>query len=251
VGGDPFEFRFLIPIFVPFYWLLVDGIRVLGSLRLEVRATRVASKAVAVVAAIALLATTHHGTLGRIGPRERRGTAPIAFIRHYTVRRMFQGQFLRRAIDAGQLPADLVVCLGGAGAVPYYTGWTIVDRRGLNDVRIAHTPLEKRGEVVYAPLGIQKRIAHERDAPYEYLVERKVIVFDLFNRLVHIPNRPEGKVRFPLQDSGPFRIRGVKIKKFYFIFATFVPDEELVHIFPNLLVYDELVRVFPKLDRGK
>jgi len=254
VGGDPFEFRFLVPVLTLLYWLLVEGVRVLASLALESQAARLASRTLAWVAALALLATTHNGSLGGVENRELRGTAPIESFTYYTRSRIFQGRFLARAIREGVLPSDLVVCLGGSGAVPYYTGWTIVDRRGLNDERIAHAPIAGRGQVVYTPLGKHGRIAHERDAPYEYLVERKVVVFDLFNRLVHIPKRESTMSRFPLRESGPLRIRGVKIRDFYFIFASLVPDEELANIFPNLLRYDELLRVFPKLrapDEGR
>jgi hypothetical protein len=247
VGGDPFEFRFLVPVLTLLYWLLVEGVRVLESFSFERQAARLAAKTLAWAAALALLATTHHGSLGGLEKRELRGTAPVESFAYYTRSRIFQGRFLARAIREGVLPSDLVVCLGGSGAVPYYTGWTIVDRRGLNDERIAHTPIARRGDVVYTPLGKHGRIAHERDAPYDYLVERKVVVFDLFNRLVHIPKRESSMPRFRLRESGPLRIRGVKIRGFYFIFASLVPDEELANIFPNLLLYDELQRVFPKL----
>ena len=137
-----------------------------------------------------------------------------------------EGRFLRGLIEQGLLPDDLVLCVGGAGAVPYYTGWTTVDRRGINDLKIARLPLVERGVV-----------AHERDAPYAYLLERRVVVFDVFNRLVYDeldPRRP----RVVEHDSTVLPVKTVRAGDRYLIFATLVSDEEFQRTFGKLEILD-------------
>ena len=98
-----------------------------------------------------------------------------------------------------------------------------MDRRGLNDVRIAHAPLPERGLV-----------GHERDASYAYLRERRVAVFDVLNGLVHrgaAPRQALGSVR---HDGHELPLKAVDLGGQHLIFATFVSDEELERIFAPL-----------------
>ena len=122
----------------------------------------------------ALLFATYAGSRRPEAVFLRHGVTSIQGVSHYAMRRAGEGKFLRSLIDRGMLPRDLVLGVTGAGAVPYYTDWPTVDALGLNDAEIARLPLEERGV-----------IAHEREAPYEYLVRRRVVVFDVLNQIVH------------------------------------------------------------------
>jgi len=219
VGGDRFEFRFLVVVLPYLYWLLVAGIRRIREASPEERGLGHVARALAVGVGTALLATTAlgggHGVEGR-----RFGNVDLTTIKQYAKDRARQGRLLRELIDRGRLPSDLVAAMGGVGAVPYYTRWTTIDRRGLNDAYIARLPLSRRGVV-----------AHEHDAPWNYLSSRGVVVFDAQNRLVGRTPGPLGRGR--LHDGQPLRMRAIRLDDLYMTFATFVSDEELERLFPG------------------
>ena len=220
VGGDLFELRFFVHVFPLWYWLLVEGLAVLAEhsrLRARNAGVRLAS-----LGAVALLATTHLG-FERV-PANRYGVQSIEGITQYTRMRVEEGRTLRRFIDAGTLPRDVVLCVGGAGAVPYYTRWTTVDRRGLNDARIARMPVAGRGFV-----------AHEHDAPHEYLVERGVVVFDFFNQLLvkRAGLRSLAKKEPYRHDGRVLTMRAIPLDERALVFATFADDAELARRFPG------------------
>jgi hypothetical protein len=218
VGGDRFEFRFLVVVLPQFTWLVVEGASALPTLAAARGVQRVLA-AVALAALVAFLWTSARG--GRWQGGSRDGIQPIAGVRAYAERRIAEGRFLREHIERGELPRDLVLCVGGAGAVPYYTRWTTVDRRGLNDRTIARLPVHARGV-----------IAHERDAPHDYLVARRVAVFDYVNRLVWTREQFEGARSDRQHDGQPLRLRALELGDSIFAFATFVSDEELAALFP-------------------
>ncbi len=258
IGGDLFEFRFLIPVLPFFAWLVVEGLATLAELSSSLARSPIPSPhppgdAPGGRPATAPVALEAGGSADRPRPSARTGPArllaalgallflwtnargyervpgtsygvmSVPGIRQYTERRIDEGRFLRARIDARVLPAELVLGLGGAGAVPYYTRWTTVDRRGLNDAHIARLPVEERGF-----------IAHERDAPFDYLVERRVAVFDVFNRL--LVSREEllaGKARYE-HDGRPLAMRAIRLDDRYLVFASFVGDEELARLLPGL-----------------
>jgi len=229
VGGDRFEFRFLVPILPHLYWLIADGIhrltRPVGSRRM-----RAAGVVLAGVAAAGLLGTTVGSPRRPEAQRARmavgaHGINTLGSIRHYANARAREGKLLRRWSDQGVLPSDLVLCVGGAGAVPYYTDWTTIDRRGLNDATIAHLPLERRGS-----------IGHERDAPFEYLLERKVVIFDVLNQIVHESDAEKRKRGSVVHDGHELPLKAVRVRGLTLIFATLVSDAELDRIFAGLEV---------------
>lgn len=75
----------------------------------------------------------------------RHGIATLRTIETYATYRAEEGRFLRGLIERGLLPEDLVICVGGAGALPYYTMLPTVDRLGINDLQIARLPIAERG----------------------------------------------------------------------------------------------------------
>jgi hypothetical protein len=125
VGGDLFELRFCVHVFPLLYWVLVEGLATAAGWAWSWPKVGVPVVAMAIVA---LLSATSLG-FDRV-PGNLYGLQTVEGIDQYTRKREDEGRTLRDAIERGVLPRDLVLCVGGAGAVPYYTGWTTVDRRG-------------------------------------------------------------------------------------------------------------------------
>ncbi len=71
------------------------------------------------------------------------------------------GRFFGQALKDRGL--DLILGTGGTGSVAYYSRLEVVDTRGLTDAFVAHQPLSKRG-----------RPGHEKVAPRDYLLQRRV-----------------------------------------------------------------------------
>jgi hypothetical protein len=212
VGGDQFEYRFLVPVLPLAAWLFGQGLRALHGRLRDMLPRPVQIAATALPTLLLLLAV-------RAGYERHRGEhSAIEAIEHYATRRSEEGRFLRACIERGLLPRQVVLAVSGAGAVPYYTGWTTVDCLGLNDEHIAHLPLAERG-----------LIGHERWAAPEYLDQRGVVVFDVYNRLLHeaLP-RPRG------YQGRRLAIRAIPLEGRYLVFATFAGDEELRRLFPGL-----------------
>ncbi len=218
VGGDLFELRFFVHVFPLLYWLLIEGLAVLWTLvaaRWPVALPAVAG------AILALLAATHLG-FERV-PGNSFGLQTIEGIDQYTKKRQDEGRTMRDAIERGALPRDVVLCVGGAGAVPYYTRWTTVDRRGLNDATIARMPVGERGFV-----------GHEHDAPHEYLVARRVAVFDYFNQML-VKRQGLRQLKGPyVHDGRALALRAIELGERALVFATFVDDAELARLFPGV-----------------
>jgi hypothetical protein len=219
IGGDRFEFRFVVFVLPYLYWLIAEGMR-LGVERLPASGTR---RVAAALGCAALLGATAFA-----GPHpsraERHGVAPLESIAAYGAQREEEGRFLRSLVDAGLLPDDLLVAAKGAGALPYYTRWPAVDAGGLSDALVARAPIApERGTV-----------AHERDAPWDYLARRHVVVFDFMNRVVHDAAPPERLARVVAYQGQPVPVRVVRARGRYLVFGTFASDAEIRAIFGKL-----------------
>jgi len=217
VGGDRFEFRFLIVILPHFTWLVFEGASQLVARRGVVRALGLAGL-------LAFFVVNLRGFAVR--PVQRNGVATVQAVAAYLERRTAEGKRIAGWIERGLFPRELVLCVGGAGAVPYYTRWTTVDRRGLNDRTIARIPVQARGV-----------IAHEREAPYDYLVERRVAVFDVLNRLILTPEELM-KGRKMQHEGRPLAMRAIRLDGVCFVFGTFLAREELAALFPGLEILE-------------
>ncbi|MBW2666391.1 MAG: hypothetical protein JRE13_08885 [Deltaproteobacteria bacterium] len=174
VGGDRFEFRFLVVVLPILYVLIADGLILIWRVapRNSQSGRVVAAFGVAAVAS-ALVTTTFAGSTRPEAVRTRDSIASLGAIRAYAEQRIGEGRGLREAIDSGVLPADLKVAVTGAGALPYYTMWPMVDIYGLNDATIAHQHVRVRSQ-----------IGHEQQLPPGYLAEQEVVVVDVLNHLV-------------------------------------------------------------------
>ena len=219
VGGDRFEFRFLVPILAPFYWLV--GV----TLRELIERRSVIAKPLALSGAVLVIFLAASGKSVLPAGDEAQGVASLERIADYAVRRAEEGRFLRRQIDAGRLPQDWTICVGGAGAVPYLTQWKTIDRRGLNDRYIASQPLLKRGVV-----------AHEREIPYDYMLQRGVVVFDAFNRLVHDYDPFRGQRATFRHDGQELQIIVIPIEDRFMVFATPLRGAAIDETFPQAIM---------------
>jgi hypothetical protein len=223
VGGDRFEFRFLVVVLPYLYWLIADGLRRIAGLGVVKPRVQAVLRTLAVAAAAALILTTLGASFRSVAEEPRYGVASLEVIRDYANRRADTGRFLRGLIDAGIIPEDAVLGVSGAGALPYYTGWPTVDLLGINDKIVARMPIADRGV-----------IGHERWAPYDYLAKRQVAILDIFNRLVFDDNILAGRPRVRGYGSTPVPLKGYHVDGKYLIFGTAVSDEVLRRLFNRL-----------------
>ncbi len=222
IGGDRFEFRFLVVVLPYFYWLIAESVRRLTE-RIGVISTRpVMRTAVGWGFAVGLALMTQLGSVSAEARVIRHNVASIDHIREFARKRIDEGRYLRTLVDRGVLPEDVRICVGGAGAVPYYSRLYTVDFFGLNDVRIAHEPIERRGV-----------IAHEHTASLDYLIEKNVAMFGIFDSLVHDGDPNRLRARVTDQDTIE-RLRCPRIGDRYLVFATMLSDGEFEELFGHL-----------------
>jgi arabinofuranosyltransferase len=219
VGGDRFEFRFLVPVLPLFYWLMAEGVGIVASAGRGRGAASRLAPAVAVALSVALWGTTYLGSRRPEASVTRYDIASLEEIKAYAERRAAEGRFLRVLIDRGLLPDDLRLCVTGAGAVPYYTGLPTVDLYGMNDTRIAHQDVAERGV-----------IAHEKRGSSAYMRERGVELYDRLNKLVaEVPVRNE-----TCPDNRGYW-KSIRVGRYYLNFVTFLPEPEYQKRFGKLL----------------
>jgi len=224
IGGDLYEFRFLIYIFPYFFWLLVEGIRLIAGLHFKQRWLKFTSVIVAFGIYAALLGTTYAGSI-KESKKARYDIDTLRGTKKYTQERVWAGKFLRSLIDKGLLPDDIILCTGGAGAIPYYTQWPTVDLLGLNDVKIAHQKFN-----------MSRRVGHQKRATNEYLRKRKVELLDVNNRIVVkwlVSKRPSKSQKCGNTNKGCLKI--IKVGNYYLYFKTFLTDDEFRKRFEKLL----------------
>lgn len=226
IGGGLFEFRFLVCLLPFAFTLTVEGIRTLASFR-----PRPLWGGAGVATLVLLLAATWRGQdearAERIfdsGIRTFRQLDAVASIG------LDWGGRLRELVDEGDLPGDLVICVGAAGALPYVSRLKTIDFHGLNDVAVARMPVE------------EGRIAHEHSAPIEYLVERGVDLHVADKALF----RRNPKAVFAKQQKKyqPYW-KDVPLDGEYLSFASYVPEERFLAVFGKLIEKGNAAR-----DRG-
>ena len=220
IGGGRFEFRFLVVVLPVLYWLVAEGIRDLIDTPTSGRSGFVILGA---AVAAALLIATHLGSISPQAKQNRFDIESIDRTRDYALDRARQGRILAQYVDAGVLPGDLMLCVGGAGALPYYSGFTTLDFRGLNDPHIARSPIEERGT-----------IAHEHFATEAYMRERGVVVFDSLNHLVHEGDVSKFRGQEARRGDRFWKLRAVKLGDHTMVFSTFVPEPEFQRVFGHL-----------------
>ena len=226
VGGDRFEFRFLVVVFPYFYGLLADAVARIAELGRW--SWRGVNPMVIVSGALAgtLLLTTHVVSQRPERELERHGVASLRLIEGYATRRAAEGRFLRQLIDQGLLSKEIVLCVSGAGAVPFYTGWPTVDGLGINDVVIARSPVS----------GQRGTVGHERLVSLDYLRERQVVILDAFNRLVY-DNQDWRRLPRTVEYAGRvLPVRVVQAADRTLVFVTVCTEQEFRRLFAGLQI---------------
>jgi hypothetical protein len=220
VGGDRFEYRFMTPALPLLYWLLQEGARGAHALLQRRDATRRFALEAAVVLC-AVVVGTSAVPLWTGFPEQRNATTGIQCVERigdYAEGRAIEGRFLRRLVREGYLSGDELIAVRGAGALPYYSGFPILDLHGLNDKVIARSAVEERGI-----------IAHEKMATPEYVRERAPVICNVLNTIVfedRAQAAPLFDPRFRHYAWFPQPVRCVRALGKVLVFGTTLTDEE-------------------------
>ncbi len=128
-----------------------------------------------------------------------------------------QAEILNHYLTSGVIDSNAIISLMAIGAIPYYTDMRTIDYNGLTDTHIARVE-----PGLDNPLG-RRLIAHERQADWDYLVQRNVdyifsVGFGFFTRGYPLPlTRADSYI--------------VKLPHFYFSFRTTNSREEILERF--------------------
>ncbi|MBT3220400.1 MAG: hypothetical protein HN348_15040, partial [Proteobacteria bacterium] len=138
VGGDRFEFRFLVHIFPLVYWLLAQGLWRLPTL---LKSRPKLGHGAAWVLTVAIVG---QHLLARAEPAVnfRNQVATLHRIKSMTAARVEQGKLLRQLVLEEVLPDDLRISVRGAGALPYHSQLYTLDYLGLSDKKIASSDIK-------------------------------------------------------------------------------------------------------------
>ncbi len=230
IGGDRFAFRFLVHVAPCLYLLLGYA----ATAVIERPFAFAGRRATLALAGSIALAAVFSSALPALDPERRKfggGVISTRQIEAFASRRVEEGRILRELVELGRLPEDVIICAGGAGALPYYSRLVTVDYRGLSDVRVAHQPLRARGT-----------IGHERTAGPDYQRERGVLIFDVISQIYVRGDRRRLRQKMEFarvnvdrlnRDAkekgsvGSWRVKCLKMGYgMYLVFATPLPEDE-------------------------
>jgi len=213
VGGDRFEFRFLVVILPMLFWLLQEGareaVRWLGERELHTGWQLAAAIALSLI----ILAAAYRPHVLEL--RNQHGMTTVENIGRYAERRAEEGRFLRELVDEGYLQGDELVAVRGAGALPYFSRLPTFDIHGLSDIEVAHQELENRGVV-----------GHEKVASKAMMRRRGVVMHDIARTLVLAPGSAAPDAA-ELRNRHGEPVHLVKARGRYLVFATTLSGEEL------------------------
>jgi hypothetical protein len=220
IGGDHFEFRFMTPVLPLIYLLWTEWARqITQAIPRPAGQRQILVPVAAGLSALLILASAVRPSLTRLHPTW--GIVSLEEHYAYVSYRIEEGRFLRRLVLAGHLPADTVIAVRGAGALPYFSRLPIVDIHGLNDRTVARKPLERRGKV-----------GHEKHASEEYLRERKTAIVEIFRRIIYPPGfSPDSR---QAEVSEPFfsgKVRRLRIDGTHLAIGTTLPEEDFRALF--------------------
>jgi len=230
IGGDRFEYRFMTPILPLLYWLLQETVR-RGHAFLQQRKSMHRFDVELSMALSVMVIGSSALPLWTGFPVERvdeTGINRIEKIGFYSRQRRREGLFLRKLVNKGYLTGNELIAVRGAGALPYYSGFPILDLHGLNDEQIAHSEIAERGV-----------IAHEKEATLDYVRERGAVICNVRNRIV-FDSLAEG---ITLMDPNtehypwfPGPVRCVEALGNVLIFGTTLSNEEFRETFARFKV---------------
>lgn len=164
IGGDRFEFRFMVVVLPLLYWLYACAVFEVGRSAMLRRLHAAAPSTAAVVLALAAVYPGHliapsrvHAEVVPIGLEAIEHTARFAASQRERALQLLQ------LVEQGLLPDDVRIGARAAGVVPYFTRFYTVDMWGLNDAYVAHEV--EPSEAVPA---------HRKAAPAAYLREKRL-----------------------------------------------------------------------------
>jgi len=219
IGGDRFEFRFMVVLLPLIYWLFACAVREVAMSPYLRRLGRVTpSLAAAILVALALFPV-------RLTPSEN-GRESLRELKIETIERtgylgelrIEQGHRLRSLIDDGLLAPDMRYATGFAGATPYYSGLYTIDLWGLNDVIVARQ--KKTSDIV----------AHRKWAPAWYLKGKKVDMIEVWGGLVMPIERSADGAIVPCERcTGD--VRCIRVGEYVVVFQTALSEERFAERF--------------------
>ena len=224
IGGDRFEFRFWTPVMPMLWWLFAESARTLST---ELVKNRGLARGLGASAVTIVLLTASWPRFHPPSNQPREHIAPIQAIRGYAKGRAIQGKFLKKLVEDGVLEGDELIAVRGAGALPYYSEFPILDLHGLNDVEIAHSEIGERGMV-----------AHEKEATLEYVQRRGTVMCNVHNTLV-FDERPSHVLLtgVSLAPYVPLPVRLVEMDGTYIAFGTTLSEEEFQAKFAKFRIH--------------
>ncbi len=230
IGGDPWEFRMMLPILPMVAWAYAQT-----ALDLWRRGPSIAGPVLGVAFVVGFVTITTVSAAQNHNTPVRAGVASLWSMRDYTAIRIMHGRRVARIIDQGLLPADLRIATGGAGALPYFAGTYTVDMLGLTDRIVAVAGDARAG----------RRRGHKKSAGIGYLSKRRIDMVDVAGGFVFPTPRPskqtykKGKTRVNLYNRGPRGLAQLKLRcrtlpKGHLFFASPLPPEEFEERFGHL-----------------
>lgn len=178
VGGDFMEFRFIVPVlpfvFMQIVWLIFVHLRM--------------AKLQIVLVLLVLAGALHHAltftnpSLRYYDVESTNGLA--ALLTQDRTDWIGVGKVLGESFD---YDANVSIATTAAGAIPFYSRLTTLDILGLNDKWVA-----RHGEIVALKPG------HQRRAPLNYLIERKVNLLIGHPQMVPIDSKPGDMLLYDL-----------------------------------------------------
>ena len=221
VGGDRFEYRFMTPVLPLYFWLLAESVRHAA----EMASSRAAVRGVVgVIGALLVMATAARPLLVGFPPERvtETGVIGIEKVGEFAELRSMEGKFFKSLVEEGYLKGDELIATRGAGAMPYYSEFPILDLHGLNDVTIAHQEIQRRGVV-----------SHEKVATLAYVRERGAVMCNVLNKFV-FDERPELLMSPMFNGHHPYfpkPVRCIAVKGKYIVFGTTLSAERFRETF--------------------
>ncbi|MCB9796847.1 MAG: hypothetical protein H6741_29450 [Alphaproteobacteria bacterium] len=170
VGGDHIAYRFMVPLLPMGALLAAEGLSAIVS-RGRPRLAWGLGLAALLCTGLAAYSPHSWNIIYYI--------KPVVTLHHYSSYRGKEGRFLRKLVDEGRLPEDIVVAAGGIGALGYESRLEVLDMRGLTDAMV--TQKEMKAKVPW--------VGHELLATQAYLDYRGADIIDVLNRLIHVPEQ--------------------------------------------------------------
>ena len=163
-----------------------------------------------------------------------------------------QARLFNECLEKGYIGKNEIISLWCVGAIPYYTGLTTIDYLGLTDEHVAHRKLP---DIPAKLLPIDKLMAHQKRADYEYLRERKVTYISVRPAMFFFPVSDFFNSNGTIKENVPRFAFVVPLGNYVFMFkSTLIPEyfqytfgaKGLAFYYRNI---DDTIQYFPANDK--